>query len=169
MQSPININLCGSNGKTSVCNAGEPGSISGLGRSPGEGNGSPLQYSCLENPMDRGAWQATVRAVTKSRTRLSGFTHWMKKYIDLNILILFMCIFCLKLFFERKRKLLVKSQQEAAMQHMSSAQCSVMTQKGRMRWVGRSSRRRGCMYTMADSHCSMAEVNIYCKAIILQF
>ena len=56
MQSPININLCGSNGKTSVCNAGEPGSISGLGRSPGEGNGSPLQYSCLENPMDRGAW-----------------------------------------------------------------------------------------------------------------
>ena len=46
----------GSDGKASVCNAGEPGSIPGLGRSPGEGNGSPLQYSCLENPMDRGVW-----------------------------------------------------------------------------------------------------------------
>ena len=46
----------GSDGNASVCNAGDPGSISGLGRSPGEGNGSPLQYSCLENPMDRGAW-----------------------------------------------------------------------------------------------------------------
>ena len=45
----------GSDGKASVCNAGDPGSIPGLGRSPGEGNGSPLQYSCLENPMDRGA------------------------------------------------------------------------------------------------------------------
>ena len=44
----------GSDGKESVCNAGDPGSISGLGRSPGEGNGSPLQYSCLENPMDGG-------------------------------------------------------------------------------------------------------------------
>ena len=46
----------GSDGKASVCNAGDPGSIPGLGRSPGEGNGSPLQYSCLENPMDSGAW-----------------------------------------------------------------------------------------------------------------
>ena len=46
----------GSDGKASVCNAGDPGSIPGLGRSPGEGNGSPLQYSYLENPMDRGAW-----------------------------------------------------------------------------------------------------------------
>ena len=46
----------GSDGKASVCNAGDPGSIPGLGRSPGEGNGSPLQYSCLENPMDCGAW-----------------------------------------------------------------------------------------------------------------
>ena len=48
--------------------------ITGLGRSPGEGNGNPLQYSCLEKPMDRGAWQATVNGVTKSRTRLSDFT-----------------------------------------------------------------------------------------------
>ena len=46
----------GSDGKASVYNAGDPGSIPGSGRSPGEGNGNPLQYSCLENPMDRGAW-----------------------------------------------------------------------------------------------------------------
>ena len=46
----------GSDGKASVCNAGDPGSIPGLGRSLGEGNGNPLQYSCLENPMDGGAW-----------------------------------------------------------------------------------------------------------------
>ena len=46
----------GSDGKASVCNAGDPGSIRGLGSSPGEGNGNPLQYSCLENPMDGGAW-----------------------------------------------------------------------------------------------------------------
>ena len=50
------------------------GLIPGLGRSPGEGNGNPLQYSCLENSMDRGAWQATVHGVTKSQTRLSDFT-----------------------------------------------------------------------------------------------
>ena len=51
--------------KESTCNAGDPGLISGLGGSPGEGNGTPLQYSCLENPMDRGAWQATVYGVTR--------------------------------------------------------------------------------------------------------
>ena len=51
--------------KESACNAGDPGSIPGLERSPGEGNGSPLQYFCLENPMDRGAWQATVHGVTR--------------------------------------------------------------------------------------------------------
>ena len=45
-----------SNGKASTCNAGDPGSIPGSGRSPGEGSGNPLQYSCLENPMDGGAW-----------------------------------------------------------------------------------------------------------------
>ena len=60
--------------KASACNAGDPGSIPGLGRSPGEGNGNPLQYSCLENPMDGEAWQATVPGVTKSQTRLSDFT-----------------------------------------------------------------------------------------------
>ena len=61
-------------GKASACNAGDLGSIPGSGRSPGEGNGNPLQYSCLENPMDGGAWWATVHGVTKSQTRLSDFT-----------------------------------------------------------------------------------------------
>ena len=60
--------------KASACNAGDPGSIPGLGRSPGEGNGNPLQYSCLENLMDGGAWWATVHGVAKSQTRLSDFT-----------------------------------------------------------------------------------------------
>ena len=64
----------GSEVKASVCNVGELGSIPGSGRSPGEGNGNPLQYSCLENPMDRGAWWATAHGVAKSRTRLSDFT-----------------------------------------------------------------------------------------------
>ena len=61
----------GSDGKESAHNAGDLGLIPGLGRPPGEGNGLSLQYSCLENPMDRGAWQATVHRVTKSWTRLS--------------------------------------------------------------------------------------------------
>ena len=51
--------------KESACNAGDPGSIPGSGRFPGEGNGNPLQYSCLKNSVDRGAWQATVHGVTK--------------------------------------------------------------------------------------------------------
>ena len=55
-------------GKESACNAGDLGSIPELGRSPGGGHGNTLQYSCLENPMDRGAWQATVQEVAKSRT-----------------------------------------------------------------------------------------------------
>ena len=57
----------GSDGKASAYNAGDLDLIPGLGRSPGEGNGNPLQYSCLENPMDRGAWQATVHGVAKVR------------------------------------------------------------------------------------------------------
>ena len=60
--------------KASACNAGELGSIPGLGRSAGEGNGNPLQYSCLENPMDRRAWWAIVHEVAKNRTQLSDFT-----------------------------------------------------------------------------------------------
>ena len=58
----------------SAYNAGDPGSIPGSGRSPGDGNGNPFQYSCLENPMDGGAWWAAVHGVTKSQTRLSDFT-----------------------------------------------------------------------------------------------
>ena len=64
----------GSDSKASAYNAGDPASIPGSGRSPGEGNGSPLQYSCLENPMNEGAWLATVHGVAKSWTRLSDFT-----------------------------------------------------------------------------------------------
>ena len=56
--------------KESPYNAGDPGSIPGSGRSSGIGNGNPLQYSCLEIPMDRGAWWATVHGVAKSRTQL---------------------------------------------------------------------------------------------------
>ena len=57
----------GSVDKESAYNAGDPGSIPGSRRSPGEGHGNPLQYSCLENPMDRGAWQATVYGVARVR------------------------------------------------------------------------------------------------------
>ena len=64
----------GSDGKESTCNVGDPSSIPGSGRPPGEGNGNPLQYSCLENPMDQGAWWATVHGVAKSQTRLNDFT-----------------------------------------------------------------------------------------------
>ena len=58
----------GSDGKASAYNEGDPGSIPGSERTPGEGNGNPLQYSCLENPMDGGAWSATVHGITKSQT-----------------------------------------------------------------------------------------------------
>ena len=60
-----------SNGKDSAYNAGDLGLIPGSERSPGGGHGNPLQYSGLENPMDRGAWQATVHGVTKNQTQLS--------------------------------------------------------------------------------------------------
>ena len=77
--------LDGSDGKASTYNGGDPGSIPGFGRSSGEGNGNPLQYSCLENPMDGGAWWATVHGVANSQTRLSTslslFTlmHWRRQ------------------------------------------------------------------------------------------
>ena len=61
----------GSDGKESTYDVGDLGSIPGLGKSPGEGNGYPLQYSCLENPMDRGAWRAIVHKVAKSWIRPS--------------------------------------------------------------------------------------------------
>ena len=62
----------GSDGKESACNAGDLGSIPGWGRSPGEGNSNPLQYSCLENSTDKGAWWATVHRPAKSWTQLSN-------------------------------------------------------------------------------------------------
>ena len=72
----MNVCLCtgfpgSSAGKESACNAGDPSLIPGLGGSPGEGVGYPLQYSCLETPKARGAWRATVHGVAKSQTRLS--------------------------------------------------------------------------------------------------
>ena len=76
----------GSDGKESFCNVGDLGSIPGWGRSSGGGTDNPLQYSCLENPMDRGAWLAIVHGVTKSQTQLSdqhfhfhGFKVWSSK------------------------------------------------------------------------------------------
>ena len=75
----------GSEVKNLPANAGDTGSIHGLGRSPEEGNGTPLQYPCLGNPMDRGTWQATIHEVEKSQTQLSswararghtGFKYW---------------------------------------------------------------------------------------------
>ena len=73
--------LHGSDGKQSACNAGDLSSIPGSGRSPGGGNGNPLQHSCLENPMDRGAWQATVHGVAKSQTWLSDW-HFHFQRVD---------------------------------------------------------------------------------------
>ena len=68
-----------SNGEESACNAGDPGSISGLGRSPGEGNGNLLQYSCLENPMDSRAWRTTVHGVAKTQTWLNNYTSYWQE------------------------------------------------------------------------------------------
>ena len=62
----------GSDGEESASNAGDQGSIPGLERSPGEGNGNLLQYSCLENSMDRGPWGATIHGIARSRTQLSN-------------------------------------------------------------------------------------------------
>ena len=75
-------------GKESACNAGDPGSMPGLGRSPGEGNGNPLHNSCLENLMNRGAWRATVHGVAKSQTRLSD-QHFLRCLVILDHLLLF--------------------------------------------------------------------------------
>ena len=72
----------GSVSKESACYSRDPGSIPGSGRSPGEGNGNPLQYSCLENPMDRGAWWATVHGVTNSWTRLSENFHFQENLAE---------------------------------------------------------------------------------------
>ena len=71
--------------KESTCNAGDLGSIPGLETSPGEVQGYPVQYSSLENSMDRGGWQATVLAVAKSQKRLSNFTHLALKKPNLTV------------------------------------------------------------------------------------
>ena len=71
-----------SDGKVSACNAGDLGSIPGLGGCPGEGNGSPFRYSSLENSMDGGALYATVHGIAKSRTRLSNFTGSLDKPVS---------------------------------------------------------------------------------------
>ena len=80
-KSPNSYFPSGSEVKASAHNAGDLGSIPGSGRSPGERYGNPLHYSCLENPMDGGAWWTTVHRVTKSQTRLSDFTH--EKFLDI--------------------------------------------------------------------------------------
>ena len=67
MEQEIWASLVAQTVKASAYNVGDPGSIPGLERSPGEGNGNPLQYSCLENPMDGGAWWAAVHGVAKSQ------------------------------------------------------------------------------------------------------
>ena len=88
----------GSDGKVSVYKAGDPGSIPRLGRSAEEGNGNSLQYYCLENPMDRGAWQATVHGVAKSRTRLKNFTSFHCKIKNILGVFVFMYYLCDKYY-----------------------------------------------------------------------
>ena len=73
----ISLFPCGSVGKESACSAGDAGSVPGLGRAPGEGNDYLLHYSCLENSMNRGTWQAIFHGITKSWTRLSDWTESM--------------------------------------------------------------------------------------------
>ena len=80
----------GSDSKESACIARSSGSVPGLGRSPGEGKGYPFQYSCLENSMDRGAWWATVRGITKSWTWTEWLTHTLLR-VDLQSCVNFYC------------------------------------------------------------------------------
>ena len=75
----------GSDDKESACNSGDLGSLLRSGRSPGEGNGYPLHYSCLENSMDRGAWQGTVHGVEKSWTLLSKIM--LREFLDLELIL----------------------------------------------------------------------------------
>ena len=70
----------------SACNAGDIGSVPGLGRSPGVGNGNPLQYSCLENPKDRGAWRATDHGVAKCQAQPKAI--YIQRYTDMEFYIL---------------------------------------------------------------------------------
>ena len=81
-------------GKESTSNVGDLGLIPGSRRTPGEGNGNPLQYSCLENPMDRGAWRATVHGVTKSWTQLSTSMHRLLDIYFIIWVIINTTLFC---------------------------------------------------------------------------
>ena len=74
-----------SDGEESACNAGDPGLIPGSGRYPGEGNKNTLQYSCLENPKDRGAWWATVHGLADSWTQLSDEHTHNSKYVFMSL------------------------------------------------------------------------------------
>ena len=89
-----------SDGKEPACSTGDPGSIPGLGRSLGEGNSNPLQYSYLENPMDRGDWRATVHGVAKSQLQLmqlilsgSVFNKWPSGCLSRNLPTVALCVF----------------------------------------------------------------------------
>ena len=85
---PFQVALVEKNPPANAGDARDMGSVPGLGRSPGEGNGNPPQYSCLENPMDAGAWKATVHGVAKSQTRMNDFTSlhftWQPKCLGSN-------------------------------------------------------------------------------------
>ena len=82
-------------GKESACNSGDTVSIPGSGRSPGEGNVNPLQYSCLGNLMDRGAWWATVYGIAKGQIQLSNWSHKKKKILKHTILSLILILMCI--------------------------------------------------------------------------
>ena len=97
------------NPPASAGDAGDPGSVSGSGRFPGEGNGNLLQYSCLKNPTDRGAWQAIAHRVAESQTQLSDFTHslTLENKVSLYSIMLYpgrpFCIGSIKCLGEKKK------------------------------------------------------------------
>ena len=108
----------------SACSVGDPGSIPGLGRSPGEGNGSPLQYCNLENPMDRVVWQATVHGVTKSWTWLSDFTILLIYSLSVIVFLDHLCYF---LFLNQLRGLyfiLLKEKVLSCIKHQGGVGCA---------------------------------------------
>ena len=108
----------------SACSVGDPGSIPGLGRSPGEGNGSPLQYCNLENPMDRVVWQATVHGVTKSWTWLSDFTILLIYSLSVIVFLDHLCYF---LFLNQLRGLyfiLLKEKVLSCIKHQGGVGCT---------------------------------------------
>jgi len=101
--------------KESACNAGDPCSIPGLGRSPGEGNGNPLQFSSLENSIDRGAWWATVHGVAESWTQLSDYT--FQKQFNTGYLLLYLIIVLLSVSIQFSRSVVSDSLQPHEPQH----------------------------------------------------